>query len=80
MRAFDSTPRRSRCRGRACSRFPSSGCGRAARGARLAPSASKEGSELITRSWNLRPRLGRYDDAIGLIAEGAKSEAAPRGR
>jgi hypothetical protein len=27
---------------------------------------------LITRSWNLRPRPGRYDDAIGLIAEGAK--------
>jgi hypothetical protein len=27
---------------------------------------------LIARSWNLRPRPGRYDDAIGLIAEGAK--------
>jgi len=27
---------------------------------------------MITRSWNLRPRPGRYDDAIGLIAEGAK--------
>jgi hypothetical protein len=27
---------------------------------------------LIIRSWNLRPRPGRYDDAVGLIAEGAK--------
>jgi len=27
---------------------------------------------LIVRSWNLRPRPGRYDDAVGLIAEGAK--------
>jgi hypothetical protein len=27
---------------------------------------------LIVRSWNLRPRPGRYDDALGLIAEGAK--------
>jgi hypothetical protein len=27
---------------------------------------------LILRSWNLRPRPGRYDDAVGLIAEGAK--------
>jgi hypothetical protein len=27
---------------------------------------------LIVRSWTLRPRPGRYDDAIGLIAEGAK--------
>jgi hypothetical protein len=27
---------------------------------------------MIARSWNLRPRPGRYDDAIGLIAEGAK--------
>jgi hypothetical protein len=27
---------------------------------------------LIVRSWNLRPRPGRYDDAIGLITEGVK--------
>jgi hypothetical protein len=27
---------------------------------------------LIIRSWNLRPRPGRYDDAIGLITEGVK--------
>lgn len=27
---------------------------------------------MIVRSWNLRPRPGRYDDALGLIAEGAK--------
>jgi hypothetical protein len=27
---------------------------------------------LIVRSWILRPRPGRYDDAIGLITEGAK--------
>jgi hypothetical protein len=27
---------------------------------------------VIVRSWNLRPRPGRYDDAIGLIAEGIK--------
>jgi hypothetical protein len=27
---------------------------------------------LIARSWNLRPQPGRYDDAIGLITEGAK--------
>lgn len=27
---------------------------------------------MIVRSWNLRPRPGRYDDAVGLIAEGAK--------
>ena len=27
---------------------------------------------MILRSWNLRPRPGRYDDAVGLIAEGAK--------
>ncbi len=27
---------------------------------------------MIVRSWNLRPRPGRYDDAIGLIVEGAK--------
>src|SRR6266540_4178231 len=27
---------------------------------------------MIARSWNLRPRPGRYDDAIGLITEGAK--------
>ena len=27
---------------------------------------------MIVRSWNLRPRLGRYDDAIGLITEGVK--------
>jgi hypothetical protein len=27
---------------------------------------------MIVRSWNLRPRPGRYDDAIGLITEGAK--------
>jgi hypothetical protein len=27
---------------------------------------------MIVRSWNLRPRLGRYDDAIGLVTEGAK--------
>jgi hypothetical protein len=27
---------------------------------------------MILRSWNLRPRPGRYDDAIGLITEGIK--------
>lgn len=27
---------------------------------------------MIIRSWNLRPRPGRYDDAIGLITEGVK--------
>jgi hypothetical protein len=27
---------------------------------------------LIIRSWNLRPRPGRYDDAMGLITEGVK--------
>jgi hypothetical protein len=27
---------------------------------------------LIIRSWNLRPRPGRYDDAIGLVTEGVK--------
>jgi hypothetical protein len=27
---------------------------------------------MIVRSWNLRPRPGRYDDTIGLITEGAK--------
>jgi hypothetical protein len=27
---------------------------------------------MIVRSWNLRPRPGRYDDSIGLITEGAK--------
>src|SRR4029450_7348413 len=27
---------------------------------------------MIVRSWNLRPRPGRYDDAIGLITEGVK--------
>jgi hypothetical protein len=27
---------------------------------------------LNVRSWNLRPRPGRYDDAIGLITEGVK--------
>jgi hypothetical protein len=27
---------------------------------------------MIIRSWNLRPRPGRYDDAIGLVTEGAK--------
>jgi hypothetical protein len=27
---------------------------------------------LIVRCWNLRPRPGRYDDAIGLITEGVK--------
>jgi hypothetical protein len=27
---------------------------------------------LIIRCWNLRPRPGRYDDAIGLITEGVK--------
>jgi hypothetical protein len=27
---------------------------------------------LILRSWNLRPRPGRYDDSIGLITEGVK--------
>jgi hypothetical protein len=27
---------------------------------------------MIVRSWNLGPRPGRYDDAIGLITEGAK--------
>src|SRR5918995_7206639 len=27
---------------------------------------------MIVRSWNLRPRPGRYDDAIGLITEGIK--------
>jgi hypothetical protein len=27
---------------------------------------------LIIRSWNLRPRPGRYDDALGLITEGVK--------
>jgi hypothetical protein len=33
---------------------------------------SKEEREMIVRSWNLRPRQGRYDDAIGLVTEGAK--------
>jgi hypothetical protein len=28
--------------------------------------------DVIVRSWNLRPRPGRYDDAIGLITEGVK--------
>ena len=27
---------------------------------------------MIVRSWTLRPRPGRYNDAVGLIAEGAK--------
>ena len=27
---------------------------------------------MIIRSWNLRPRPGRYDDALGLITEGVK--------
>lgn len=27
---------------------------------------------MILRSWNLRPRPGRYDDSIGLITEGVK--------
>lgn len=27
---------------------------------------------MIIRSWNLRPRQGRYDDAVGLITEGVK--------
>lgn len=27
---------------------------------------------MIIRSWNLRPRQGRYDDSVGLITEGAK--------
>ena len=27
---------------------------------------------MIIRSWNLRPRPGRYDDAVGLITEGVK--------
>jgi hypothetical protein len=27
---------------------------------------------MIVRAWNLRPRPGRYDDAIGLITEGVK--------
>ncbi len=27
---------------------------------------------MIVRSWNLRPRPGRYDDAIGLVTEGVK--------
>ena len=27
---------------------------------------------MIVRSWNLRPRPGRFDDAIGLITEGVK--------
>ena len=27
---------------------------------------------MIVRSWNLRPRPGRYDDSIGLITEGIK--------
>jgi len=27
---------------------------------------------VIVRSWNLRPRPGRYDDAIGLVTEGVK--------
>ena len=27
---------------------------------------------MIVRSWNLRPRPGRYDDTIGLITEGVK--------
>ncbi len=27
---------------------------------------------MIIRSWNLRPRPGRYDDSIGLITEGVK--------
>jgi hypothetical protein len=27
---------------------------------------------VIVRSWNVRPRPGRYDDAIGLITEGVK--------
>lgn len=36
------------------------------------PALRKEDGELIVRSWNLRPRPGRYDDAIGLITEGVK--------
>jgi len=35
------------------------------------PSNLKE-ANVIIRSWNLRPRPGRYDDAIGLITEGVK--------
>ncbi|HYZ98046.1 MAG TPA: hypothetical protein VE575_04790 [Acidimicrobiales bacterium] len=27
---------------------------------------------MIVRSWNLRPRPGRYDDSIGLVTEGVK--------
>jgi hypothetical protein len=27
---------------------------------------------MIVRSWNLRPRPGRYDDSLGLITEGVK--------
>ena len=27
---------------------------------------------MIVRSWNVRPRPGRYDDAVGLITEGVK--------
>ena len=35
---------------------------------------------MIVRSWNLRPRPGRYDDAIGLITEGVKLAERHGGR
>jgi hypothetical protein len=35
---------------------------------------------LIVRSWNLRPRRGRYDDALGLITEGVKLAERHGGR
>jgi hypothetical protein len=38
----------------------------------ICPAPGKEDGEMIIRSWNLRPRPGRYDDAVGLITEGIK--------
>jgi hypothetical protein len=35
---------------------------------------------VIVRSWNVRPRPGRYDDAIGLITEGVKLAERHGGR
>ena len=35
---------------------------------------------MIVRSWNVRPRPGRYDDAIGLITEGVKLAERHGGR
>jgi hypothetical protein len=35
---------------------------------------------MIVRSWNVRPRPGRYDDAIGLLTEGVKLAERHGGR